>query len=196
MARPGTGLAMPPPMTGMRTAMGTALGTAAGGAASFGGGLREGKFTEYIYGMIRDGKWDDAISPLSTKLYEFPTSRAAASLLAYCHYQTGDFQNAIQSYEQLMRLCPDVDSYTLYYAQSLFKAGLYEPAMKACQNVADSAELGGRVIMLQAAIKYEEGDLLDTKVLAAAASSPPPLLSNPSPRPFLAAGADRAVPAR
>ena len=50
-------------------------------------------------------------------------------------------------------------------AQSLFKAGLYEPALKACQNVAESAELGGRVIMLQAAIKYEMGDLLDTKSL-------------------------------
>ena len=53
----------------------------------------------------------------------------------------------------------------MHCAQSLFKAGLYEPALKACQNVAESAELGGRVIMLQAAIKYEMGDLLDTKAL-------------------------------
>ena len=37
--------------------------------------------------------------------------------------------------------------------------------LQACQNVAESAELGGRVIMLQAAIKYEMGDLLDTKAL-------------------------------
>ena len=117
-ARLGTGMAMPPPMTGMRTAMGTALGTAmGGGASSFGGGVREGKFTEKIYGLIRDSKYDEAIQILSSKLFEFPSSRAAASLLAYCYYHAGDYQNALQSYEQLMRLCPDVDAYKLYYAQ-------------------------------------------------------------------------------
>ncbi len=117
-ARLGTGMAMPPPMTGMRTAMGTALGTAmGGGAASVGGGVRAGKFTEKIYGLIRDSKYDEAIQILSSKLFEFPSSRAAASLLAYCYYHAGDYQNALQSYEQLMRLCPDVDAYKLYYAQ-------------------------------------------------------------------------------
>ncbi len=117
-ARLGTGMAMPPPMTGIRTAMGTALGTAmGGGASSFGGGVREGKFTEKIYGLIRDSKYDEAIQILSSKLFEFPSSRAVASLLAYCYYHAGDYQNALQSYEQLMRLCPDVDAYKLYYAQ-------------------------------------------------------------------------------
>jgi len=160
-------MAMPPPQTGgPRTAMGTALGTAMGGGASnFGGNIREGKYTEQIYTMIRDGKFNDAIATLTTKLLEFPNSRAAASLVAYCYYRVGDFQSALQTYERLMRQCPEVDEYKLYYAQSLFKAGLYEPAMKACQNVADSTELAGRVLMLQAAIKYELDDLLDTKAL-------------------------------
>jgi len=46
--------------------------------------------------------------------------------------------------------CPEVQEYKLYYAQSLFKAGLYEPAMKACQNVDDSDEPErGRVLKLQ-----------------------------------------------
>eukprot|EP00967_Tisochrysis_lutea_P012505 scaffold14039_cov37-Tisochrysis_lutea.AAC.5 len=48
------------------------------------------------------------------------------------------------------RRCPEVQEYKLYYAQSLFKAGLYEPAMKACQNVDDGDESErGRVLKLQ-----------------------------------------------
>jgi hypothetical protein len=47
--------------------------------------------------------------------------------------------------------CPEVQEYKLYYAQSLFKAGLYEPAMKACQNVDETDEQGrGKVLKLQA----------------------------------------------
>ena len=64
-----------------------------------------------------------------------------------------------------MKMCPDCDEYKLYYAQALFKAGLYEPALKQCQTVADSAELGSRVMMLQAAIKYEQDDLMNTRAL-------------------------------
>jgi len=158
-----TGMAMPPPQTGLRTAMGTAAGL---GGAFGGGAIREGKYTEQIYGMIRDGKYAGAVEVLSTKLLEFPNSRSAASLLAYCYYHMGDFQNALQMYERLMRMCPEVQEYKLYYAQSLFKAGLYEPAMKACQNVDDGDESErGRVLKLQAAILYDQDELMDTKAL-------------------------------
>ena len=100
--RPGTGMAMPPPQTGMRTAVGTSAGAS---AAGFGGGIREGKFTEQIYSMIRDQKHQEAIAVLSTKVLEFPNSRAATSLLAYCYYYVGDFQQAIGLYERLTKLC-------------------------------------------------------------------------------------------
>jgi len=158
--RPGTGMAMPPPQTGMRTAVGTSAGTS---AAGFGGGIREGKFTEQIYSMIRDQKYHDAVAVLSTKVLEFPNSRAATSLLAYCYYHVGDFQNAIGLYERLTKLCPENDEYKFHYAQALFKAGLYEPAVKACQSVADVPDLMGKVQLLQAAIKYEQDDLMNTK---------------------------------
>ena len=160
--RPGTGMGMPAPMTGMRTAMGTAAG--GGGGGGF-GMVRDGKATEQIYSMIRDGKYHDAIAVLQQKQFEFPMSRAALSLLAYCYYYVSDFQLAMQSYEQLLKMCPEVEEYKLYYAQALFKAGLYEPALKACQAVADSSALGQRVIQLQAAIKYEQDDLMNTRAL-------------------------------
>ena len=158
--RPGTGVAMPPPMTGMRTAMGTAAG---GGAGGF-GAVRDGKATEQIYGLIRDGKHNEAINILTQKILEFPNSRAATSLLAYCYYYVSDFQNALTHYERLMKMCPEAEMYKFNYAQSLFKAGLYEPALKALQTIDDMA-LQDRVLTLQAAIKYEQDDLMNTKAL-------------------------------
>ena len=130
-------------MTGMRTAMGTAAG-GGGGMAGF-GAVRDGQATNQIYGLIRDGKHHEAIAILTAKQLEFPSSRAALSLLAFCYYYVSDFQSALQHYERLMKMCPDVDEYRLHYAQSLFKAGLYEPALKACQAVADSPGLAQRV---------------------------------------------------
>jgi len=151
---------MPPPMTGMRTAMGTAAG---GGAGGF-GAVRDGKATEQIYGLIRDGKHNEAINILTQKILEFPNSRAATSLLAYCYYYVSDFQNALTHYERLMKMCPEAEMYKFNYAQSLFKAGLYEPALKALQTIDDMA-LQDRVLTLQAAIKYEQDDLMNTKAL-------------------------------
>ena len=156
-------MSIAPPMTGMRTAMGTAAG--AGGAMAGFGIVRDGKATEQIYSMIRDGRYHDAIAVLTTKQLEFPSSRAAESLLAYCHYYVSDFQSALQCYERLTKMCPEVEEYKLYYAQALFKAGHYDPALKACQNVGDSSGLATRVLMLQAAIKYEQDDLMNTKAL-------------------------------
>ena len=140
--RPGTGMAMPPPQTGMRTAM----GTAAGGGAGFGGGIREGKFTEQVYSMIRDKRYHEAIAVLSGKVMEFPNSRAAASLIAYCYYYVADYASAIAAYERLVKLCPDVETYKLYLAQALFKGGHYDAATKACQAVGDSEELSHKVM--------------------------------------------------
>lgn len=61
-------------------------------------------------------------------------SRAALSVLAYCYYQMQDFVNASDCYEQLASLHPEVEEYRLYYAQSLYKACLFQEAMKVtCQ---------------------------------------------------------------
>ena len=61
-------------------------------------------------------------------------SRAALSLLGYCYHQMQDFVNAADCYEQLTFLNPEVEDYKLYYAQSLYKACLFEESMKmSCQ---------------------------------------------------------------
>ncbi len=52
----------------------------------------------------------------------------------------------------------------MYYAQSLFKAGQYDPALKAATRV-DSPGYEQRMRMLQSAIKYEQDDLKSCKAL-------------------------------
>ena len=64
----------------------------------------------------------------------FLQSRAALSLLGYCYFQMQDFVNASDCYEQLSIMHPEVEEYKLHYAQALYKACLYQEAMKvACQ---------------------------------------------------------------
>ena len=58
----------------------------------------------------------------------------------------------------LVRFYPEVDEYKLYLAQSLYKAGAYADATKATTRV-ESQEYSQRLLMLQAAIRYEEDDV-------------------------------------
>ncbi len=86
--------------------------------------IREGSITKAIYGMIRDQQYMEAIQILSYQLQMFPRSRAALSLLAYCYYHIQDFVQAVTQYELLVKYFPYVTEYKIYYAQSLFKAGI------------------------------------------------------------------------
>lgn len=155
---------------------GTAVpGTSAGGLFAFGtrASAPEGQYTATIYGLIRDQKYSEAIRILTLELQNFPRSRAALSLLAYSYYHLQDFRSAAQCYEELCRFYPDVDSYRLYYAQCLYKAGLYPEATKSCTRV-DSEQYNQRVLMLQASIKYEEDDLTASRCVACCLLLPQP----------------------
>ena len=85
-------------------------------------------------------------------------SRAALSLLAHCYYYVQDYVNASDLYEQLTILCPDQDQYKLYYAQALYKCGLYTESMRVSSQI-ESVAHQARVTKLQAAIKYAEDDI-------------------------------------
>ena len=147
--------------------MPVAPGTSAGGfTAPFGSAQRsiEGQYTALVYGCIRDGKHAEAVRLLTLELQSFPRSRPALSLLGYSYYQMQDFRSAAQCYEELCRFFPEVESYRVYLAQSLYKAGLYPEATRACQRVG-SEHFAQRVLTLQAAIAYEEEDLARSRAL-------------------------------
>lgn len=76
----------------------------------------------------------------------------------------GDFLQAAKMYEELIKVCPDVDDYKMSYAQSLFKAALYPEATRAAVRL-DSPQYAQRVLMLQAAIRYECDELGPCKAL-------------------------------
>uniref|UniRef100_A0A7R9V8U6 Tetratricopeptide repeat protein 30 n=1 Tax=Chlamydomonas euryale TaxID=1486919 RepID=A0A7R9V8U6_9CHLO len=126
----------------------------------FGGAERripEGKITETIYTLINESKFPEAISHLNIELQNSPDNRAALSLLGYCGYYTGQFEMASQMYEQLVNLYPENEDYKLYYAQALYKAGLYVEASKAAIKVEGRQK---EVSMLLIANSYEQDDLV------------------------------------
>jgi len=120
--------------------------------------IPEGQYTKTIYGLIHEGKYNEVVRLLSVELQTFPRSRAALSLLAYSYYMMQDFANATVMYEQLLKVHPSSEEYKLYLAQSLFKDGKYEQALVAAGHV-DDPFYSQRVIMLKAAIMYEQDEL-------------------------------------
>ena len=124
----------------------------------------DGEFTKTIYTLIRNQKYQDVINILNNELQFAPRSRAALSLLAYCYFHMQDYANAADMYDQLTKFYPSVDSYKLYHAQSLFKAGLYTEASKVAQQI-ENAEYSSKIQQLQVAIQYELEEIAHTKTL-------------------------------
>ena len=126
--------------------------------------IKDGEYTKTIYSLIKEQRYNEAINVLSFIYDSNPSSRAALSLLAYCYYFTQDFVNAANCYEQLTLLYPENEDYRIYYAQALYQACLYEEAMKVTVQI-ENPELQGKMLKLQAAIKYGEEDLAGAKSL-------------------------------
>lgn len=134
--------------------------------------IGEGQYTSAIYGYLMERKYSDAIEILTIQRYAHPTSRAALSLLAFCYFQTQDFVQASDCYEQLAQLCPNHPTYRLHFAHCLHRAGLNDAAMQIAVSVAN-AESGTHmmqeneeiqrnrthVVKLQAAIRYSSDDI-------------------------------------
>ena len=150
----------------MATAVpGTIMGSVMAGGAAGGAYLnqiQDGQMTTTVYTLIREEKFQEAVQVLSNQLQNFPRSRAALSLLAYCYYHLQDFNASSEKYEQLCRLFPEVDDYKFYYAQSLYKAAAYEQATRACVSIENEA-YQQKKLHLQAAIEYEQDDLPSCK---------------------------------
>jgi tetratricopeptide (TPR) repeat protein len=104
-----------------------------------------------------------AISHLSYELQFCPRSRSM-SLLAYCYYMSQDFLNSARVYEQLSKFYPEVTEYKLYLAQSHYKNGDLEQALKVSQSISDPAS-SQKVILLQSLIRYEQDEIQHAKAL-------------------------------
>jgi tetratricopeptide repeat protein 30 len=135
--------------------------------------IPDGQFTATVYTLIREGRLEDVVTILTRELQTSPRSRAALSLLGYCYYSMQDFRMAATMYEQLIRYFPEVNEYRVYHAQSLYKAGAYDESTKACQSVT-SQQYTQRLLIMQAAAKYETEELNHAKIILSqcAASDP------------------------
>lgn len=125
--------------------------------------VRDGTKTQVVYTYLRDQKYSEAEKFLKTELANHPKSRAALSLLGYCYYHMQDFANAATTYEQLVKYHMGVEEYKLYYAQALYKAGMYPEAKKAVLQVDDTTDtFAAWRLQLQAAIAYEQDILVES----------------------------------
>ena len=96
--------------------------------------IPEGQKTKIIYGFIKDQRWDDAIRVLNQELPFCPKSRVM-SLLGYCYYMAQNYVDACKIYEDLTNFYPQIEEYTLYYAQCLYKTGQYEDCLKVAGSI-------------------------------------------------------------
>ena len=78
-------------------------------------------------------------------------------MLGYCSYYCGNFEVASQTYQHLLELYPDNEDYHLYYAQSLYKAGLYQDAAREAVKVSGRNK---QVTTLLVANSYEQEELI------------------------------------
>ncbi|EGD75824.1 tetratricopeptide repeat protein 30 [Salpingoeca rosetta] len=120
--------------------------------------VADGKYTETIYGMIKEKQYQQAAKILQVQLHNHPNSQAALSLLAYCYFHMQDFYGAAECYERLSNEFPEYDCYRLYHAQALYKACLYDEAMDVVVKL-DNPDLHTEIMKLQAAIAHGKEDL-------------------------------------
>jgi tetratricopeptide repeat protein 30 len=125
--------------------------------------IATGQYTSTVYTAIQDGRYLEAIEILQLELQDFPRSKEALSLLGYCYYITSNFTNSAQSYEKLIDVCPNDEEYKLYHAQSLYSGGHYNEAVLAAAKI-KGERYSRRVLMLQYIAKYDQGDLVASKV--------------------------------
>lgn len=76
----------------------------------------EGQYTQIVYTLIKDQKYDEVINLLSNELQFAPRNRAALSLLGYCYYHVQDFEGAADMYDQLTKYYPESEEYKFYHA--------------------------------------------------------------------------------
>lgn len=125
--------------------------------------IRFGEYTKTIYLLINDQRYTDAISVLC----EIPNStncRAGLSLLGFCYYQCLEYIEAANCYEQLCLLVPKEPEYKFAYAKSLFHSGLFEEAFRIT-TIIEHLELKEKILQLQCAIRYFNGEYTNTKHL-------------------------------
>ena len=119
-------------------------------------------YTRNIYSLIGDENYNEVIRILENELHSFQDSTAIHSLLGYCYWQQEDFVKATASYQKLVQLNPQNDSYKLHLAHCQYKTEQYYEAMRTSSGV-QSPKLKPQTSLLQAAIRYAEEDVKSAK---------------------------------
>ncbi|KAK8860458.1 intraciliary transport [Tritrichomonas musculus] len=123
-------------------------------------------YTRNIYSLIGDENYNEVIRILENELHSFQDSTAIHSLLGYCYWQQEDFVKATASYQKLVQLNPQNDSYKLHLAHCQYKTEQYYEAIRTSSGV-QSPKYKAHTSLLQAAIRYAEEDIQSAKSILA-----------------------------
>lgn len=123
-------------------------------------------YTRNIYTLLGDQNYNEVIRILENELHSFPDSTAIYSIMGYCYWQQEDFAKATTSYQKLVQLNPNNDSYKLHLAHCQYKTDQYYEAIRTSSGV-QSPKLKSQVSLLQAAIRYAEEDIQSSKSILA-----------------------------
>ncbi|KAK2727001.1 intraflagellar transport protein 70B-like [Artemia franciscana] len=115
-----------------------------------------GSYTKVVYTLIQEKNFQEVIRIAGRFLAENPRSRAALSLLGFCHYQLQDFQSSAECYKELHLLFPELPYYQLYQGQALAEGGFYDKALEICAKLSDKNEEDK--LQLLAFIEYNRGN--------------------------------------
>ena len=116
--------------------------------------------TETIYSLICDCKYSEVVNLLLNELSNSPQSRCILSLIAYCYYHLQNFVLSANYYEKLIKYYGYIEEYRVYYVQSLWKAGLYEEALRSStSSYITNNKYQKQMLFIRASIKYEIDDI-------------------------------------
>ncbi|CAI2360637.1 unnamed protein product [Moneuplotes crassus] len=118
--------------------------------------------TEAIYDHIKRGELQEAVEILQGFIEQGRHDKPVYSVISYCYYQLGEYEKAVDSYKELIKICPDNPQYVFYYAQCLFKISEFSEAGKVCEKLKGTS-LDQEAIQLLAAISYEKGNFFEAK---------------------------------
>ncbi|OHS97719.1 TPR Domain containing protein [Tritrichomonas foetus] len=119
-------------------------------------------YTRNIYTLIGEENYTEVLRILDNELHSFPDSTAIHSIMGYCYWQQEDYVKATASYQKLVQLNPNNDSYKLHLAHCQYKTEQYYEAMRSSCGV-QGANYKSQTSLLQAAIRYAEEDIQSAK---------------------------------
>lgn len=129
-------------IVGLMLAAGPALAAGGGGSSSSSGGTKQNSDYAKAEGLIKTGKYADAIPLLEQVTAKDPKNADAHNYLGYSHRQIGQVDLALQSYRTALKIDPSHRGANEYLGELYLQLGQLDKAEERLQVLDDACFLG------------------------------------------------------